>query len=138
MATLTRRTLLVLLVSIVGLYTLQAHDTPKRSSAWPKVREMHLLIEPACVACGARGAGVELEVHHIVPFHLDRSKELDPKNLITLCRKGGHLGCSCHLTFGHAGSFSRYNPDVRQDAELMRKRLRAAQERTRKPTQVTP
>lgn len=110
-----------------------AHDPSEsaRSPHWPKVRAAHLVKEPACVACGASGGGVALEVHHVVPFHLDRAKELDPTNLITLCVKGGRLACNCHLTFGHVGNFQRYNPDVRKDAERMRAVLKAAEIRAK-------
>jgi len=102
------------------------HDQHPRSSHWPKVRAEYLLTHGECAACGASGSGVDLEVHHVVPFHVDRAKELDEANLITLCRKGGHLGCACHLTFGHAGSYSRWNEHVREDAKLMRARLEEA------------
>ena len=102
-----------------------------RSSQWPKVRAAHLVKEPACVACGVSGNGTSLEVHHVIPFNVDRSKELDPANLITLCVKGGRLACNCHLTFGHVGSFQRYNPDVRRDAERMRAALKNAEIRAK-------
>lgn len=121
----------ILFVALVCLSPVFGHEDTDRSPAWPGVRAIHLLKHPACEACGATGAGVQLEVHHVVPFHIDRTKELDPTNLITLCRKGGHLGCPCHLTFGHLGNFQRDNPNVREDAALMRSRLRAAYERAR-------
>lgn len=110
-------------------FYVSAHDQPSRSSHWPKARAEYLLKHGECAACGASGSGVDLEVHHIVPFHVDRAKELDEKNFITLCRNGGHLGCACHLTFGHAGSYSRWNEHVREDAKLMRARLDEAKSR---------
>jgi len=78
-----------------------------RSSAWPKTRDEHLEMEPTCQACGTKK---NLSVHHIMPYHLDRSKELDPKNLITLCEEH-----HCHLVFGHFTSWYSYNPTVRED-----------------------
>ena len=108
-----------------------------RSPHWPKVRAEHLVKEPACVACGVSGRGTSIEVHHIIPFHVDRAKELDPTNLITLCVKGGRLACSCHLTFGHLGNFHRYNPDVRRDAERMRAALKQADNRAKAKTEIT-
>src|SRR5258708_4754189 len=55
----------------------------KRSSEWPRVEKEHRLHEPACVACGYQGPGIQ--VHHVRPFHLHPNLELDPRNLITLC-----------------------------------------------------
>lgn len=57
----------------------------------------------------------KLEVHHMLPFHLFSQKELDPKNLITLCEDGiGHT--NCHLIFGHLGNFKNYNKTVVEDS----------------------
>jgi len=53
-----------------------------------------------------------IQVHHVIPFHTDPSKELDENNLISLC-KGG-----CHLKIGHGGSYQFYNPHAREDAAL--------------------
>lgn len=77
-----------------------------RSSQWPKVRAAHLKANPACLACGRRE---KLEVHHCVPFHVDKSRELDPTNLVTLC------DTPCHLVHGHYLSWTRFNPAVRDD-----------------------
>ena len=80
-----------------------------RSSGWEAVRDAHLAISPACVACG----GVHmLQVHHIVPFSTAPDLELEPSNLITLCM--GEF--DCHLRLGHGGSFRHYNPQVIEDA----------------------
>ena len=81
-----------------------------RSSQWPRVRREHLAKEPRCRWCGGADA---LEVHHIVPFHIDRSRELDPTNLITLCE----APAVCHLEHGHLGYWRRYNPHVRHDCD---------------------
>jgi 5-methylcytosine-specific restriction endonuclease McrA len=98
---------------------------PPRSPLWPKVRKEHLQQEGWCRYCG----GTEnLEVHHIVPFHVDQSLELDPSNLITLCEKSG---VECHLRIGHHGDWQSVNPDVRQQATSPRKH-QAAQDYTPK------
>lgn len=108
--------------------TLEIEDDPEpvsatpRSPKWPAVRAEYLKTHPECAACGTRN---ELNVHHVVPFHLDESKELDPENLITLCREH-------HLTVGHDPDFdgpmkpnwSAENKNVRRDAERMRKKLK--------------
>lgn len=92
----------------------------RRSSEWPKVRAQHLKEHPTCAACGG---SEKLEVHHIQPFHLDHSKELDPENLITLC-ESGHGGVNCHLHFGHLGSFKSWNTSVPLDAPQWLKKIK--------------
>ena len=78
-----------------------------RSSKWPALRKEHLKKQPCCQACGSDR---KPEVHHIVPFHLDPSRELDPSNLITLCDKW------CHFVFGHLLDYRSWNKDVVRDA----------------------
>ena len=90
----------------------------RRSSKWPTVREHFLKSNPACAACGQTD---HLQVHHIRPFHLDPSLELNTGNLITLC-EDEYL---CHLKIGHLGSFKKENPEVRKDAaEALRKHIK--------------
>lgn len=92
-----------------------------RSSKWPAIRKRHLELEPWCAICGS---SKKLEVHHIVPFHVDRSRELDPKNLITLCESNPKF--CCHRIFGHLNNYRSYNPDVRKDAAEWAEKLRKA------------
>ena len=82
----------------------------RRSPDWPAVRKNHLQQEAACVACGVTD---HLEVHHIVPFHVDPTLELVQTNLITLCERPGH---DCHFVFGHFHDWYLYNPAVRSMA----------------------
>ena len=84
----------------------------ERSPQWSRVRREHLLREPACVACGHKGRG--LQVHHIKPFHLHPQLELDPRNLITLCELKGR---DHHLLLGHLNSWESYNERVRDDVK---------------------
>lgn len=79
----------------------------KRSSSWPALRKQHIQQQPCCQACGSCK---KPEVHHIVPVHLDPSKELEPENLITLCDK------YCHFVFGHFMNYKSWNKNVVQDA----------------------
>ena len=94
-----------------------------RSGKWPRVRATHLEREPRCAACGR---DKDLEVHHIEPYHLDPSKELDDGtngfdgNLITLCDD------PCHFVHGHLMSWSRWNPSVREDCRAYAAKLAAA------------
>lgn len=80
-----------------------------RSPQWPALERKTLLMNPRCSACGE---SVRLQVHHIQPYHLYPSLELDPSNLIVLCMGPRE----CHLTIGHGGDFKAWNPGVEADA----------------------
>ena len=90
-----------------------------RSSKWPTVRKHHLIANPTCAVCGGSEM---LEVHHKLPFHLDASLELDPTNLITLCESKKN-GVTCHLWFGHLGSYKSFNKNVEEDAKSWKEKL---------------
>lgn len=89
----------------------------QRSSEWPKVKREHLKNNPNCETCGKTD---KITVHHILPFHLFPNKELDSKNLITLCE--GDI-CNCHLVFGHWFDWKKYNPDIVREIPFIRKIL---------------
>ncbi len=89
-----------------------------RSPHWGKVRKEHLKKEPVCQWCGGKK---RLQVHHIIPFHVNPAKELDPRNLITLCEK---KGLDCHLEKGHLGNFRQFDLYVRQRCIEHQKQLR--------------
>ena len=78
----------------------------KRSPQWRKVRREFLKKHPHCASCGGT---TKLEVHHIVPFHVDPSLELSFDNLMTLCRRKKY-GIHCHLYVGHRGNYRKINP----------------------------
>ena len=60
----------------------------------------------------------KLEVHHIIPFHIDSTLELDDTNFITLCESPG---ACCHYIVGHCAlSWSKYDPNVIQNATIIR------------------
>ncbi|NBP15368.1 HNH endonuclease [bacterium] len=82
-------------------------DNFGRSSSWNKVRNDYIKNNPKCAACGKIK---NLEVHHIIPYKIDKTKELDIDNLITLCRD------HCHFVFGHFMDWKSYNPEVKEDA----------------------
>lgn len=87
---------------------------PKRSPSWPAVRAEHLRRQPFCQGC----LGVtKLEVHHIVPYHVDPSLELDPHNLVTLCE--GRM--KCHFRIGHLGHWNDWNPLVAETCKAVAK-----------------
>lgn len=103
------------------------NKTSARSPKWPAVRQSHLARHPACAACGAKATEADLEVHHIRPYHLDPSLELDPQNLITLCRSGRN----CHLNVGHdpdgpgesQPNWKSENRNVQRDAAWLMSRM---------------
>lgn len=109
----------VLIGTVLAVSVPSHPPEPSRHKHWPKVRLVHLQKCPVCEACGQRD---NINVHHIIPFHLDPSKELDPANLITLCTDGpGNL--NCHLVFGHGGDYRCYNPKVKEDVKKFREIL---------------
>lgn len=89
----------------------------KRSNQWPKYEHAWLAVNGECAACGAKE---KLQVHHVKPFHLDPSLELDFNNYISLCEAKG--GPECHLHIGHHGNFKNENPAVREEAAVVRKK----------------
>lgn len=88
-----------------------------RSSGWKLARKNHLKAHPKCIVCGSTRNVVP---HHVVPFHVDPSMELDPDNLVTLCESPSF---NCHLFFGHLKRWDRHNPDILKDAEEWRRKL---------------
>jgi 5-methylcytosine-specific restriction protein A len=88
-----------------------------RSSGWSKVRKAYVKNNPFCAACGTTR---KLEVHHIKDFSTHPELELDPENLVTLCR----AGTQCHLTFGHLGSWKSINSEVKKDTEWFIKKVK--------------
>lgn len=81
-----------------------------RSQHWPTVRRHYLAAHPKCEVCGREAE----EVHHCLPFHVDSSLELDPSNLIGLCRHD-------HFLIGHGQSWKCWNTTIREDAAEIRK-----------------
>ena len=111
---------------IKWMFTFKSYDSyipgASRSPLWSKVRSKHLKKEPVCQLCGGDD---DLEVHHIIPFHINPDRELDPSNLITLCGCG-KKGINCHLFFGHLGSWKNYNPSVVVDTAVWREKIEKA------------
>ena len=87
-----------------------------RSPKWPAVRRRHLAQFPTCCVCGTTKAR---EVHHIEAFHANPARELDPLNLMTLCRPH-------HWLFGHFcdGTWRAFNKWVRSDTALWAHKIR--------------
>ncbi len=85
-----------------------------RSGRWPAVRRAFLDTHLTCEACGDPSE----EAHHEVPFHMDQELELDPDNLMALCR-------GCHFFIGHLKSWTSWNPLARSDAAIFLTKIRA-------------
>lgn len=77
-----------------------------RSNQWNNVRDNFLKKNNKCSACGT---SKNLEVHHIIPVHINPELELFEENLITLCDK------KCHLLFGHLMNYKSWNTNVISD-----------------------
>lgn len=87
----------------------------ERSPKWKEVRKLHLQKQPACMVCNSTK---NLEVHHIVPVHVDAERELDETNLITLCDK------YCHFVFGHLMNWKSWNVEIFRDCDVFNKKIR--------------
>ncbi len=109
--------LLAILATVPRFTSPSAENHPvlgaARSSQWPAVERAHLAEHPECAVCGSKE---QLNVHHVVPFHVRPDLELERSNLITLCRNH-------HFWWGHLGSWRSWNPDVREDAAIWRKKI---------------
>ena len=92
-----------------------------RSPQWTSVRNKYLKDHPKCEVCETTGKLLNgLEVHHCIPFSVNPLKELEPTNLIVLCRKD-------HFLFGHLNSWKSENPNVRIDAQVWYFKIRNRQ-----------
>jgi len=91
----------------------------KRSKQWPTVRKAYLKKHPTCAMCGGNK---KIEVHHVIPFHVDPSLELRESNLMTLC-EAKKYGVTCHQFFGHLGDYRDFNFEVRKDAQDWHEKL---------------
>jgi 5-methylcytosine-specific restriction endonuclease McrA len=90
-----------------------------RSSRWPAARGEHVARHPTCAACGGTK---QLNVHHILPFHLFPELELAPENLITLCEKK-----HCHFVWGHLNAnWKTWNESVSEDARRWLRKVERA------------
>ena len=92
----------------------------RRSSKWKQTKRAHLENHPRCSICESSS---NIEVHHIIPFHIAPDLELDPDNLITLCENKKY-GVNCHLLFGHLGNYKKTNSSIKEDAYVWNLRLK--------------
>lgn len=80
-----------------------------------KAKREHRKANPNCACCSIKASfwGRALDVHHLIPVHVDRSLAADPDNLITLCRL-------CHLWVGHFGNWKTWNAGVHETCGWLR------------------
>lgn len=88
-----------------------------RSPQWSAVRNEFIRNNPTCAACGTTK---KLQAHHVVAYHTDKAKELDPSNLIALCEG---MERNCHRFIGHLDNFQSINENSREDAAAWLKRI---------------
>lgn len=114
---LTSRVKICTLLSIaIILMLIAALEAGTRFPGWPTLRRAHLAKHPACAICGSTK---DREVHHIKPYTLFPDLEMEPSNLVTLCRSK-NWGFNCHLAVGHGGNYSMYNPYLLDDIASIR------------------
>jgi len=85
----------------------------KRSGKWYSIRKSFLENNPQCAFCTKTK---DLQVHHIIPVHINPELELDISNFMTLCSHD-------HFTIGHFCNWSSYNITVIEDCDLFRQRI---------------
>ena len=78
-----------------------------RSDEWPKVEKAFKRMNPECYVCGK---SKNVIVHHIKPFWLFPSLELNQTNLMTLCPDH-------HLLIGHLMDWKSYNEHAKLNAK---------------------
>jgi len=76
-----------------------------RSGKWSSLRDKLIKEHGECLACGTKR---DLACHHIIPFSIDKTLELEESNLVVLCE-------TCHFVFGHLKSWKSYNKNVIKD-----------------------
>lgn len=83
-----------------------------RSGSWPRIRDAYAKAFPDCAVCGDK----KPEIHHVIPFSVDPSQELNPSNFLSLCREH-------HLLIGHLMSWKSFNKDVRPDSVVWKTKI---------------
>lgn len=93
--------------------------TKGRSDEWSRVREEFIKENGAfCRVCGKTK---KLNVHHIIPFHINPDLELDKDNLIVLCT---NKPINCHFLYGHLLDWKSYNPTCRYDTSIWNQKIK--------------
>ena len=75
---------------------------------WRKVRNDFVSRHPRCRMCETT---TDIEVHHIIPWHVDENLRYAEHNLVTLCRPD-------HFRFGHWRNWRSQNSHIIELAEV--------------------
>jgi hypothetical protein len=78
----------------------RARYSPATKKAMAEYRKQH-------PRCEWDGCSEKVDVHHIVPVHVDPTLAADPENLISLG------SARCHLCAGHGGDYQQWIDNVR-------------------------
>lgn len=74
-----------------------AEITGRNPAFYPAERK-YLAVHTKCCVCGQKSA----TAHHVIPFHVDRSKEMDETNWAPVC-------VYCHFVVGHLRNWRKWN-----------------------------
>ena len=66
---------------------------------WRQTRNEFIELQPRCQCCAREK---NLQVHHVLPWHLFPSFRYDLNNLLTMCQ-------ACHLRLGHMNNWKKFN-----------------------------
>ena len=99
-------TAMVMVVSAGTISTVQVHrNTKEYRQAMNAYRASHLICE-----WDLRNTGIE--VHHIIPVHVDPTKAVDTNNMASLCPR-------CHFTVGPLCNFKTgHVPNLKEVIQL--------------------
>lgn len=97
----------------------------KRSPHWGKFKKAYFKkYGKACEVCGRKSF---VQLHHVIPFHVRPDLELMEWNVVGLCEPP-HKVRKCHLIYGHLGDWRWFDPDVKEVAASVKKKIAEARE----------
>ena len=88
-----------------------ASDNSTLNGRWRKLRNKY--VKEKGNVCECCSYTKNIEVHHIVPRHVNPTLTLDWFNLIALCD-------DCHFHIGHYSNYKNYNPTIFEDAYFIK------------------
>ena len=85
-----------------------------RDGGWSRASKEYLKIHNVSEISGSKGTFLNpLVIHHIIPVHKDKSKEMDSSNWAVVTKWE-------HFVICHLGSWRSYNSDLRKDIIIWR------------------
>lgn len=99
-----------------NIFNILVVKNPQQLYRITKAKKLYLKTHLECALCGEIK---NLEVHHVIPVHIDIELSCNPINFISLC--DNTLNNGCHNRFGHFGNFvKQYNKYIREFAIISR------------------